>query len=60
MVHYTGIAPAFHIKNKLEFYLNSHIAFLVAKFRPLFTMYQFWRSVFHELIKIKTLNFSYT
>ena len=52
MLHYTGIV--------LEFYLQGHIAFLAAKYRTLFTIYQLWRSVSHKLIKIETLNFSYT
>ena len=60
MVHYTGFLPVFHIKNKLEFYLHGHIAFSAAKYRPHFTVYQLWRSVSHRLIKIETLNFSYT
>ena len=54
MVHYTGIVPAFHIKNKLEFYLHGHIAFLTAKYRQLFTTYQLLRSTPHKLIKIET------
>ena len=38
MVHHTGIVPDFHVKNKLEFYLHGHIAFLDAKYRTLVTI----------------------
>ena len=58
MVHYKGIIPAFH---KINWNFSSMAtAFLAAKYRPLFTMYQLWRSVSHKLIKIETSNFSHT